>query len=624
LINNNIKNKKQSYIYLSILIHNKKSLVYVVQNYSPQFFSKQFLLIICIVIIGIISCTKMDVLKKGEKPTDESLTNRFFTEHRTADPTETKLVNFVKRKYANENIADKIIKIVGLPRWNKISVYKDNNASIVTTAGSTTTFYVPLVIDSQNYVNAAMAIQASATDTTLTYLQDWKYKNLQNNTNSYSDSAENYAVFFMRQTRNVFENNTFKILDSNLFRFNNRKVDSVTLAQETSQSSNLQTIETTCLNATIILPCDIDGGFVNSLNSNNSNSTPIRCGISWTYCTTDVSSAGAGSGAGGVGTSAPSNPPSGSGSSNTPGGGYGWTPVLTGINYLIPALELTTAQITFLNQPGNQFLIHQLYQYNSVSASADKKEISKEFITELMASPSYLLFCQNQSNNSDSGIVWWEDTEWLNSINYNIPPAFKEFYEYAKGTQNKKPIEFEDVCAGLEDLAISSKNSNGAEQLGYITPGTSSGATVKHFIKVASGSGSMVGTDKITIGGEMFYYYRENKGMPSLSYPSLIQTTTIKGKLFAVIPIWGETHTHHFNNGENIDIPGTLSTEDKKSAKKNAAMSLQPFYNFVIQVNDYNLYSIGEFFDEISGVPQTSYSDLHSGITLAEICSLLF
>jgi hypothetical protein len=322
LIYNNIKNKKQSYIYLSILIHNKKSLVYVVQNYSPQFFSKQFLLIICIVIIGIISCTKMDVLKKGEKPTDESLTNRFFTEHRTADPTETKLVNFVKRKYANENIADKIIKIVGLPRWNKISVYKDNNASIVTTAGSTTTFYVPLVIDSQNYVNAAMAIQASATDTTLTYLQDWKYKNLQNNTNSYTDLAEKFALSFMIFDKDVFGYSKFKILDSNLFQFNNHRIKTVSIdtAFEPNIINGLREVSL-CITTTL--------SWTNCYAGNpNCEMSTCNFSISSSVCNTVT---GDPSGGGG-GTSAPSNPPSSSGSSNTPGGGSGWIPILTNNN----------------------------------------------------------------------------------------------------------------------------------------------------------------------------------------------------------------------------------------------------------------------------------------------------
>jgi hypothetical protein len=400
----------------------------------PHFFTKLLLAMVILSVIGVASCTKIDLQKDKEIATNSNLAERFFNEHRTTDPIEAKLVNFVKHKYANENIVDKVIKIVGFPRWDKTTIYKDVNASFVnnTTTTTTNTYYIPLVIDSQNFVNAAMAIQTNATDTTLTFLQSWQYINKQNNINSATDIAENYAVFFMRQDRHVFGYNTYKILDTSLFRFNNQKVDSVTLSPEVIQSNNLISMETTCLNATYSFPCSGMGG--NIINQNGNTSNTAGCYLGWSYCTTTVGDTGPTGGGGG--TSAPSNPPSSSGSSNTPGGGTGWAPVLTGINYLTQTLSLTPAEIAFLNQ--YPFLKEQLYYYNSISPSEQKKIISKQHINKLMNDPSYLLFCQNQSNNSDSGKVWWEDLEWLtnnfslsvdnqNSSGLLLPPNFEEF-----------------------------------------------------------------------------------------------------------------------------------------------------------------------------------------------------
>ncbi|MDI9365587.1 MAG: hypothetical protein QM541_11600 [Flavobacterium sp.] len=212
---------------------------------------KQFKLLMAIAItaltVGFISCRKTDLFPNDVTSTSE---NKFFNTHRSADPIEKGIVEFVKRENDKKHFLEKTADQIGYPRWDKMvkkpsqSAINENITTLTvggnTAENTTDIYYVPFVRDSQNYVNASMEVIITATDTSFGYLCDWQYSKLQNNTNALNDKAENFALFFMRLDNQVFGHSKFKITDKSIFRANNHDAREVTLkASATSNKTNL-------------------------------------------------------------------------------------------------------------------------------------------------------------------------------------------------------------------------------------------------------------------------------------------------------------------------------------------------------------------------------------------------
>lgn len=128
-------------------------------------------------------------------------------------------------------VFQKTVKQIGYPRWDKALKVpaKTNHSGRGNTDTSYSTYFVPFVRDSQNYVNASLIINTSPSDTGFYYKCDWQYSEWQNNPNGYSDTAKSFAVFFMVMDRAVFGHTKFKITDSLLFRQGNQKPVSIRL-----------------------------------------------------------------------------------------------------------------------------------------------------------------------------------------------------------------------------------------------------------------------------------------------------------------------------------------------------------------------------------------------------------
>src|SRR5688572_22288687 len=122
-----------------------------------------------------VSCRKVETLQQDQS-TPNVLEETFFNSHRTADPTEKAYVNFLKGKNEKLNFVEKTIKQIGFPRWDKAIINKRTLVKGRTGADSTNIIYVPFVRDSQNYVNAAMVIKTTGSDTSFSYLCDWQYQ----------------------------------------------------------------------------------------------------------------------------------------------------------------------------------------------------------------------------------------------------------------------------------------------------------------------------------------------------------------------------------------------------------------------------------------------------------------
>lgn len=185
-------------------------------------------------------------------------------------------------------------------------------------------YHIPFVRDSQNYVNASMIITATPTDTTISYKIDIQYLQQQNTNTSISDSAEYFAVYFMFLDNTVFGYNKFKILDTNLFKSNNKKAEYVTIdSMDTGNNSNVWSLITTCINISVTqnscpyASCSGPNGTCDNCNLCTSTT-------SYSFCSSNRVEGG-GSGNGSTG-----NPPSGYG--NPTGGNGGGTPIGGGSN----------------------------------------------------------------------------------------------------------------------------------------------------------------------------------------------------------------------------------------------------------------------------------------------------
>jgi hypothetical protein len=163
------------------------------------------------------ACRKTD--QQTDQPSITIENSKFFSNHRTADPSEAAIVDFIKRKNAKSPFIDKVISQIGYPYWDKMVIVpaKGRTTGRGNEDSSQTTFFVPFVRDSQNFVNASMVIQAYPGDTTFSYRCDWQYQQRVNGFPLVDTTAENLAFLFMYLDNNVFGHTRFTITDTTLF-----------------------------------------------------------------------------------------------------------------------------------------------------------------------------------------------------------------------------------------------------------------------------------------------------------------------------------------------------------------------------------------------------------------------
>ncbi|HEX4877269.1 MAG TPA: hypothetical protein VFV31_11405, partial [Chitinophagaceae bacterium] len=206
-------------------------------------------------LLLFITCRKMDY--SPPKPNDPALinvTDKFFNSHRSNDPTEKALIDYLKRVNEKENFVETTVNLIGFPRWDKILTPSfPRYVGRTESDSSAITYYIPFVRDSQNYVNASMAIRTTPSDTTFSYLCDWQYTEMQNNTASNQDTAEYFAIFFMTLDKNVFGHNRFTIVDKNLFKNGNSEARYIIFPGEQNRQSrnNILTPIEVCTNVHI-------------------------------------------------------------------------------------------------------------------------------------------------------------------------------------------------------------------------------------------------------------------------------------------------------------------------------------------------------------------------------------
>jgi hypothetical protein len=258
-------------------------------------------------LILFISCKKIDSTQEEIRSTPNEILDKFFNKNRTNDPREAALVTYLKNRNIKENFVENIVKKIGYPRWDKVLQFP-NEVKTTTSSSlvddSTSIYHIPFVRDSQNFVNASMILIANQSDTSISYKSDWQYAQKQNNIQNYNDSAENFALYFMVLDQTVFGYNKFNIIDSNLFRNNNKIVEYVTINSSNTTTNNLLAWIETCYDVNIsVIDCPYPG---NCRGTGGSCDKCIDCMsyISYEYCTEgwgDVGTGGGGTGGGGTG-----------------------------------------------------------------------------------------------------------------------------------------------------------------------------------------------------------------------------------------------------------------------------------------------------------------------------------
>ncbi|TMI71915.1 MAG: hypothetical protein E6H09_11910 [Bacteroidetes bacterium] len=174
-------------------------------------------LLLFLLAITLINCKKADQIV--EKTSATARESKFFTNHTPADPLIKSVLGFVKRENEKHQFVNELIKKIGYPYWDKAIVApRRAGANSRVDSDSTNTIFIPFVLDSAKTVNTTLIVETSPSDTNFLLIADWQYKSRPYASPSVDSAAENVALLFIMQDRNVFGYDRFTITDSNLFR----------------------------------------------------------------------------------------------------------------------------------------------------------------------------------------------------------------------------------------------------------------------------------------------------------------------------------------------------------------------------------------------------------------------
>jgi hypothetical protein len=104
---------------------------------------------------------------------------------------------------------------------------------------------------------------------------------------------------------------------------------------------------------------------------------------------------------------------------SNPSGGSNSTVLTIDYGYLESTLSLTTAQYDWLYD--NPLEAAQIYEFLQSSTQAEKVEIAKEHVNQIITDNDYMNFVKNHTSTGNPFIVWWIDNPWLdNANNFNL------------------------------------------------------------------------------------------------------------------------------------------------------------------------------------------------------------
>ncbi len=158
------------------------------------------------------ACTKIDY----ESNSDFHNIEKFYKGSESS-PLLKRIAEKIKQKGVDANF----IKQYGYPVWDKVIINQNKtNAQARSTESGDTIVIIPLVEENENQVGSFIEAEVNS-EIELGFYDDSEYKEYPYSLD-YSGAemtAEQYALIFMALTKDIFGTNEYKILDSNLFRF---------------------------------------------------------------------------------------------------------------------------------------------------------------------------------------------------------------------------------------------------------------------------------------------------------------------------------------------------------------------------------------------------------------------
>jgi len=268
-------------------------------------YSYPLLLFYLVALTLIISCKKLDQLTVEETKQFVKSESRFFTDHAPKDTLVKSVLGFVKRENEKHQFVDNLIKKIGYPYWDKaIIARRGNGFSGRATSDSTNTVFIPFVMDSAKTVNHTLIVKTSPSDTNFLLIADWQYVKQTYGSPSVDSTAENVALLFMMEDKNVFGYDRFTITDSNLFstiptspNYNGREIRFPTSAARTMLEYEVEVcFNTYVCNYPNSTNCSDGCDYMNC--ATNINPCHLVLSVCW-YYTYDVGGGGWSTGSGG-------------------------------------------------------------------------------------------------------------------------------------------------------------------------------------------------------------------------------------------------------------------------------------------------------------------------------------
>jgi hypothetical protein len=98
------------------------------------------------VLTFYVACRKTDTNILGKEPSREQQGEKFFNQHRTNDPIEKSVIEFLKRFNTKSKFVQQTIKQIGYPHWDKAMTFCNQHIqSRNSTSDSLNILFVPFV-----------------------------------------------------------------------------------------------------------------------------------------------------------------------------------------------------------------------------------------------------------------------------------------------------------------------------------------------------------------------------------------------------------------------------------------------------------------------------------------------
>lgn len=223
---------------------------------------KQFtpVLLFLSLIIILFSCKKTDSIRDEAPPP----VDRFFSAPSNSPKEIKAIAQALKKQNDQFNYLSSITKRAGYPRWDKARIANYDKGTITARGSEEASgefVYIPFVKDSDNYVNALLAVKMDGSDTVYRMIYATNYKAFGYDTSDHSKwSARDVFNIFTSFDYSVFGHTKFWVKDTNLFK---PESDSsyviVTRVSNTTQSSSARASIYTVAECTAYTVCTYPG-----------------------------------------------------------------------------------------------------------------------------------------------------------------------------------------------------------------------------------------------------------------------------------------------------------------------------------------------------------------------------